>query len=371
MSKTTAQKQDKKTVSNPVCQLRAESKETDVFSVYSVDVLLTHNVQDKIAFVKDEYRESKNLDIRDLLEIAKTGSYSMYDENNEIRYINIQYAKETENNYNVYITLVSTITDKKVIIPISEDVIEYFVDEYNITNISDITNLDVNLEIDSDDNVHINNDLTVSTEEDKKYHTLYKNTAKEEYENNYVQKFKDACIKEKNKLIKNFRLEGKAIVENVTSFEKDSRYESELVVKNIDTGEESTFTLDYPKSYYEENKVISYINDVGGGTVDGLVGEEIYISDTSDYIESKVIAEDGNIGIIDETSVNNTITRNEKYIKLLMANNVAVIPIILLLLYLNLNILLGFMVLYTFLSYFVSSILILVIKNVNRSYEMN
>ena len=122
---------------------------------------------------------------------------------------------------------------------------------------------------------------------------------------------------------------------------------------------------------FDENKVISYINDVGDGTVDGLIGEEVYISDTADYVEDKVISENGDIGIIDETSVNNTIDRNEKYIKILMAHNIIAIPIILSLSYFYLDSVTFIMVMYTFISYFVSSILILVIRSVNDSYEID
>ena len=141
----------------PLCDMRAKSdtKQTDVIKDF------------ELLISKEEIPEDFNL----------------YHDDGELIGYHILYAEKDIYDYDIYLNLKSN----KFVLPLSKDIIEYFVNEYEIKNIKDIKDTNISFEIESHNKIKIGNSLVSPIFPKNEFITIYSGEPKEEYNSEKLQ----------------------------------------------------------------------------------------------------------------------------------------------------------------------------------------
>lgn len=240
MTKSKSISQD---IESPLCELRAEYPLHKKFKITDYNVYVPN--------LKPHHFSS---------DIGESKLYQMLELHSElcIRFENIN---------NTYLVL------------FSGELMEYFVNQHDCKEIDDIINLDIEGEFIAENELKIDDEISVYIYSYSKCDKLLYTDIQNKYPEKSVPAKRDIHIQPINKnmnkkYIKN-KLTGEGkIIEHYNKKEDNTIYTIVNVKINDDIIE---FELEYPDVYDEDNTVVKFINDVGKGSVHGLDGSKVKI----------------------------------------------------------------------------------------------
>ncbi len=195
-------------------------------------------------------------------------------------------------------------------IPLNDELKDYFIKNYEISSLEDIKDINCTYTIHNENKIEIDDKITVDVKDinciGKKIIGIspkneeHKNKAKK-VANNLVDKY----IKDTNERLKKSYLKeqfiGEAKIKDYKNKIKNYRHHTILTVSNGQN--EIEFDLEYPLFYDENDETVEFINKVGGGSVQGLKNESVYIVPETEIENSP--ARTNGLAIIGE-ELNNT-----------------------------------------------------------------
>ncbi len=166
----------------------------------------------------------------------------------------------------------------------NDELKNYFIKNYEISSLEDIKDINCTYTIHNENKIKIDDKIIVGVKDinciSKKIIGIsHKNEEHKNKAKKIANKLVDKHIKDINESLKKSYLKeqfvGEAKIKNYKNKIKNNRHHTILTVSNGKN--EIEFDLEYPLFYDANDETVEFINKVGGGSVQGLKNESVYI----------------------------------------------------------------------------------------------
>lgn len=178
------------------------------------------------------------------------------------------------------------IYDSIHVIQFTEELCEYLINNYNISNLDELIDIELSFTVKSDSRIKIDDEIISEIEKDdildiNDAQMDYASDISNELQDEFFETEKNNFMDDINEKIKNLWYKNNFIGEGKIINYKNKLLDGDMITNlTISNGANRIeFTLEYPPVYNEQNNIIEFINKVGGGSVEGLKDEYVSIVD--------------------------------------------------------------------------------------------
>jgi len=180
------------------------------------------------------------------------------------------------------------------LIYLTNQLIDYFIKEYNISSRNDLIDENIIFDIESKDKIIVNGELDIDIYSDLDEFIPNLEVCNTNKERKKLRKINDKYIEKVNNTIRcEYHKSHSVGAAKITNY--NNEIESGTSFTNITVCKDDLdmeFVLEYPQFYDESHPVVDFINKVGGGSVHGLDGSEIELV-PEDSISNPAAVKDG------------------------------------------------------------------------------